>query len=137
MLNLILGREVEWNRVHYYWGHNWSVAPVPDDDGWWVWSIGEMIGKKNPKYSENPCPIAAMSIKNRIWPDPGSNTAHRGGKPATNRLSYRTAILTFLLIHFLTLLIAYLLKSIRTLWTLQLVIMNNRSCVDQNLIRQN
>jgi hypothetical protein len=28
---------------------------------------------------------------NPTWPDPGSNPGHRGGKPATNRLSYGAA----------------------------------------------
>jgi hypothetical protein len=32
-----------------------------------------------------------LSTINPTWPDPGSNPCRRGGKPATNRLSYGTA----------------------------------------------
>jgi UDP:flavonoid glycosyltransferase YjiC (YdhE family) len=38
------------------------------------------------------CPSAILSTTNPIWPDPGSNPGRRGGKPATNRLSYGPAI---------------------------------------------
>jgi hypothetical protein len=34
------------------------------------------------------CPSAALSTKNSIRPNPGSNPDRRVGKPATNRLSY-------------------------------------------------
>jgi hypothetical protein len=37
---------------------------------------------------EKTCPSATLSTTNATWPDPGSNTGRRGGKPATNRLSY-------------------------------------------------
>jgi hypothetical protein len=36
---------------------------------------------------EKTCPSATLSTTNPTWPDPG----HRGGKPATNRLSYGAA----------------------------------------------
>jgi hypothetical protein len=29
-----------------------------------------------------------LSTTNRTWPDQGSNSGRRGGKPATNRFSY-------------------------------------------------
>jgi hypothetical protein len=32
-----------------------------------------------------------LSTTNPTWPDPGSNLSRRGGKPATNRLSYGAA----------------------------------------------
>jgi hypothetical protein len=32
-----------------------------------------------------------LSTTNPTWPDPGSNPGRRGGKPATNRLSYDAA----------------------------------------------
>jgi hypothetical protein len=32
-----------------------------------------------------------LSTTNPTWPDPGSNPGRRGGKPATNRLSYGAA----------------------------------------------
>jgi hypothetical protein len=37
------------------------------------------------------CPNATLSTTNPTWPDLGSNQGRRGGKPATNRLSYGTA----------------------------------------------
>jgi hypothetical protein len=37
---------------------------------------------------EKTCPSATLSTTNSTWPDPGSNPGRRGGKPATNRLSY-------------------------------------------------
>jgi hypothetical protein len=45
-----------------------------------------------PKYSEKTRPSATFSTTNPTWPDPGSNPGRRGGKPATNRLSYDTAL---------------------------------------------
>jgi hypothetical protein len=36
-------------------------------------------------------PSATLSTTNTTWPDPGSNPGRRGGKPATNRLSYGAA----------------------------------------------
>jgi hypothetical protein len=32
-----------------------------------------------------------LSTTNPTWPDPGANPGRRGGKPATNRLSYGAA----------------------------------------------
>jgi hypothetical protein len=43
------------------------------------------------KYSEKTCSSAILSTTNPTWPDLGSNTGRRGGKPATNCLSYVTA----------------------------------------------
>jgi hypothetical protein len=37
-------------------------------------------------------PQSTLSTTNPTWPDLGSNPGRRGGKPATNRLSYGTAI---------------------------------------------
>jgi hypothetical protein len=42
------------------------------------------------KYSEKIYPSATLSTTNLTWTDPGSNVG-RGGKPATNRLSYGAA----------------------------------------------
>jgi hypothetical protein len=36
-------------------------------------------------------PSATLSTTNPTWPDPRSNPGRRGGKPATNRLSYGAA----------------------------------------------
>jgi hypothetical protein len=46
-----------------------------------------------PKYSEETCPSAALSTTNPTC-CPDANPGHRGGKPATNRLSYGTASVT-------------------------------------------
>jgi hypothetical protein len=55
-------------------------------------ALGRMkIGRGKPKYSEKTYPSVTLSTTNPTWPDPGSNPGHRGGKPATNRLSYGAA----------------------------------------------
>jgi hypothetical protein len=46
------------------------------------------------KYSENTGPNAALSNSKPTWLDSRSNPDHRGGKPATNYLSYDTATFT-------------------------------------------
>jgi hypothetical protein len=43
------------------------------------------------EYSEKTFPSAILSTTNPTWPDLESNPGRRGGKPATNRLSYSTA----------------------------------------------
>jgi hypothetical protein len=67
----------------------WPIVPAPGDceDG----EFGGMNWQGNPKYSEKTCPVANLSTTNPTWPDPGSNPGRRGGKPATNRLSYGAA----------------------------------------------
>jgi hypothetical protein len=40
---------------------------------------------------EQTYPSATLSTINPTWPDLGSKPGRRGGKPATNRLSYGTA----------------------------------------------
>jgi hypothetical protein len=75
----------------WYVGHCWPIVPALDDR-WWLWSSWwneDWQGK--PKYSENTYPSATLSTTNPTWPDLGSNPGRRGGKPATNRLSYGTA----------------------------------------------
>jgi hypothetical protein len=52
-----------------------------------------------PKYSKKTCPDATLSTTNPTWPDPGSNPGRRGGKPATNRLSYGAALAPRLIKH--------------------------------------
>jgi hypothetical protein len=85
LLLLLMG----WDWVSWYCGHYWPVVPAPDDRWWWLrrnwWNI-DWQGK--PKYSEKTCHSATLST-NRTWLDPG----RRGGKPATNRLSYGVAFL--------------------------------------------
>jgi hypothetical protein len=49
----------------------------------------ELAGETN--YLEKTCPSANLYNINYTWPDLGSNLDSRGGKQATNRLSYGTA----------------------------------------------
>jgi hypothetical protein len=75
---------------------NWPIVPAPDDR-WWLWSSRwneNWQGK--PNYSEKTCPSATWSTTNPTWPELGSNPGRRGGKSATNRLSYGTAICVIL-----------------------------------------
>jgi hypothetical protein len=75
-----------------YYGHFWPIVPAPDDRWGWLWSNWwneNWQGK--PKYSEKTCPSATLSATNPTLPYPGSNPGRRGGKPATNRLSYGAA----------------------------------------------
>jgi hypothetical protein len=75
-----------------YCDHFWPILQAPDDRWGWLWSNWwneDWQGK--PKYSEKTCPSATLSPTNPPWPDPGSNPGRRGGKPATNRLSYGAA----------------------------------------------
>jgi hypothetical protein len=78
---------------------NWPIVPAPDDR-WWVWSnwwTENWQGK--PKYSEKTYPSATSPTTDLTWPDLGSNLGRRGGKPATNSLSYGTALPFTLLIN--------------------------------------
>jgi hypothetical protein len=61
---------------------------------WWMWiSRSNDNWQRKPKYSEKTYHSATLSTTNPTWPFLGSNTNHRCGKPATNRLtvSYDTA----------------------------------------------
>jgi hypothetical protein len=70
---------------------NWPIV-APDHRWRWMWSSqwnDNWQGK--PKYSEKFFPSATLSTTNPTWPDLGSNPGRRGGKSATNSLSYGTA----------------------------------------------
>jgi hypothetical protein len=56
---------------------------------------GMKIGKGNRSTRRKPAPL---STTNPTWLDPGLNPRRRGGKPATNRLSYGAALILKLLI---------------------------------------
>jgi hypothetical protein len=65
------------------------LLSAPDDRWWWLWSNWwNEDWQRKPKYSQNTYPSATLSTTNPIWPDPGSNPGRRGGKLATNNLSY-------------------------------------------------
>jgi hypothetical protein len=76
-----------------YCGHYWTIVPAPDDRWWWLWRNWwkEDWQGKPKKYSEKTCPSATLSTTNPKVLDPGLNPGRRGGKPATNRLSYIAA----------------------------------------------
>jgi hypothetical protein len=60
--------------------------------GWlWSWRNWWNDWQEKPKYSEKTCPSAALSTTNPTCCQ-DANPGRRGGKPATNRLSYGTAI---------------------------------------------
>jgi hypothetical protein len=72
---------------------NWPIARAPDNRWWRVWSSRwNKIWQGKPKYSEETCTSATLSTTNPTWPDMESNPGRRGGKPATNRLSYGKAL---------------------------------------------
>jgi hypothetical protein len=49
---------------------------------------------ENRTTRRKTCPSATLSTTNPTWTDPGSNPGLRGEKPATNRLSHGTALMT-------------------------------------------
>jgi hypothetical protein len=59
--------------------------PKDGDDQGAISGMNEWQGK--PKYSEKTGPSASLSITDPTWLNPG----RRGGKPATNRLTYSKA----------------------------------------------
>jgi hypothetical protein len=66
----------------------WPIVPALNDR-WWMWnSRWNENWQEKPKYSWKTCPIATLSTINLSWSDLGSNPGRRGGKSATNRLSY-------------------------------------------------
>jgi hypothetical protein len=81
-----------------YCGQLWTIVPASDDRWGWLWNNWwNEYWQGKLKYSEKTCPSAILSTTNPTWPDPGSNPGRRGGKPATNRLSYSAAYMTGLL----------------------------------------
>jgi hypothetical protein len=64
--------------------------------GWlWWWRNRWNNWQGKPNYSEKTCPSAALSTTNPTC-CPYANPGRRGGKPASNRLSYGTAFHSFL-----------------------------------------
>jgi hypothetical protein len=73
-------------------GTNWPIIPAPDDRWLWLWSSRNENWRTKRKYSEKTCPSVTLSTTNPTWPDLVSNPGRRGGKPATNRLSYGCSV---------------------------------------------
>jgi hypothetical protein len=69
---------------------DWPIVACPGWLWWWrIWWNEDWQGKA--KYSKKTRPSATLFTTNPTWRDPGSNPGRRGGKPATNRLSYGAA----------------------------------------------
>jgi hypothetical protein len=84
-----------------YCGHYWPIVPAPDDRWWWLWrNWWNEARQGKPKYSEKTCPSATLSTTNPTWLDAVLNPGRLGGKPATNRMNYGTALFFFLLEQF-------------------------------------
>jgi hypothetical protein len=85
--------KISWDGVRlsplWHVGHYWPIIPALDDR--WVWSVwwNENWQGETEALGENlpPCYFGPPQIPH----DLGSNPGSRGGKPATNRLSYGTA----------------------------------------------
>jgi hypothetical protein len=71
---------------------NRLIVPAPGDyeDG----KIGGMIGKGNRSTRRKPAPVPLCPPQTPTY-CPDANPGRRGGKPATNRLSYGTASCSF------------------------------------------
>jgi hypothetical protein len=90
---------VGWGWVSWYCGQYWPIVPAPDDRWWWLWRNWWNIDwQGKPKYSEKTCPSATLSITNPTWLDPSSNPGSRGGKRATNRLTFGAALNEMILV---------------------------------------
>jgi hypothetical protein len=87
---------VGWDWVSWYCSHYWLIVLAPDDRRWWLWrNWRNKDWQGKPKYLEKTWPSATLSTTNPSWLDPSSNPCRRGGKPATNRLSYGVALQLF------------------------------------------
>jgi hypothetical protein len=90
---------VGWDLLHQVLRPLLAYCTAPNDRWGWLWSNWwneDWQGK--PKYSEKTCPSAILSTTNPTRLDPCANTGRRGGKPATNRLSYGAATTIHLLL---------------------------------------
>jgi hypothetical protein len=79
-----------WNpRSTRHCGHQWPIVPAPGDydDG----EFGGMFGRGNRSTRRKPAPVPLCPPQNP-HDCPDANPGRRGGKPATNRLSYGTAL---------------------------------------------
>jgi hypothetical protein len=100
-----------WSERMLYLRHYWRIVPAPDDRWWWllsIWWNEDWQGK--PRYSEETCPRVTVSTTNPTWPYSGSNPGRRGGKPATNRLSYGAAFFSFYLFFYLSIYVSVYLS---------------------------
>jgi hypothetical protein len=54
---------------------------------------GMILTGENRSTRRETCPSATMSSTNPTYTEPGANSGLRGERPATNRLSYDTAMI--------------------------------------------
>jgi hypothetical protein len=77
-----------------YWhcGYSWPIVPASGDS---EDDCGEemecRLAGETEVLGENLPQSHFCQSQNPTWPDPGFNPGRRGGKPATNRLSYGAA----------------------------------------------
>jgi hypothetical protein len=65
----------------------WPIVPAPGDyDDGELGGIKIVRGNRSTRRKHAPAQLCPPQIP--TWPDLGSNPGRRGGKPATNRLSY-------------------------------------------------
>jgi hypothetical protein len=70
------------------------ILPAPDDRWSWVWTCrwNDNWERQLKGWRGKTCPSSTTPTTNSTWPAWGSNPGRRGGKPATKRLSYGTAL---------------------------------------------
>jgi hypothetical protein len=71
-------------------GRSVTNCPAPDDR--WAWNIWWNENWQGKPDSEETCPSATLFTTNPTWLELGWTPDHRDGKPASNRLSYITAM---------------------------------------------
>jgi hypothetical protein len=84
---------VRWDWMHLVSGPLLAYCTSP---GWQMMYVEQAVGWELAVETEvlrENLPQCTLSTTNPTWPDLGSNRGRRGEKPATNRLSYGTAIL--------------------------------------------
>jgi hypothetical protein len=86
--------------------NNWPIVPAPDHRWCVLSSRWNENWQRKRKYLEKTCPSATLSTTNPTWPDSGSKTGRRGGKPATNR------VIRFRLPNLIQLTVPYLLTTL-------------------------
>jgi hypothetical protein len=60
-----------------------------------------------------------LSTTNPTWPDPGANPGRRGGKPATNRLSYGAALCWGFIVCRYLLIVKFACRFVETIITIR------------------
>jgi hypothetical protein len=74
-------------------GHYWPIVPAPGDcDNYGEFLVEWRLAGETQVLGENLTQRHFFHHKSHL-PDPGSNPGRRGGKPATNRLSYGAALM--------------------------------------------